>query len=188
LVYNGIPIDRFFIGEQKKEPIAITVGGIKSSNLKRKGIETFVKAANYLPEVKFVVIGKIIDNSINYLKSIASDNVEFTDFVTDNELLKWYQKAKVYVQPSAHEGFGVTVAESMLCECIPVVTKKFALPEIVGKTGFYIPFGDPKATAQIILQALKVSSENGQKARERIQKNFSLKKRKEKLISIINNI
>ena len=76
------------------------------------------------PDAEFIIIGKHCDNSIKYLKSVASNNVRFTNFVSNEELLKWMQEAKIYVQISSHEAFGLSLAESMLCECIPVVTKR----------------------------------------------------------------
>ena len=136
-----------------------------------------MKSAKFLLEVKFVVIGKFIDRSIDYLRSIASPNVEFTGKVVDEELLEWYQRAKVYVQASAHEGFGMAVAESMLCGCIPVVTPRYALPEVVGNCGFYVPYGDEKATTEAIKKALAAPEEMRKKARERIRNLFSIEKR-----------
>jgi len=188
LIYNGIPLNRFPHSELDKENIVITVGSIKRSNLKRKGIEIFVKSAKYLPEVRFIVIGKFIDDAINYLKSVAPPNVEFTGFASDKELVEWYQRAKVYVQVSAHEGFGITVAESMLCGCIPVVTKRFALPEVVGDCGFYVPYGDEKATAEAIKKALNAPDELRKKVRERIMNNFSIEERAAKLMKLIEEI
>jgi len=188
LIYNGVSIEEFVPGDYDKEKIAITVGIIKWSNLKRKGIETFVKTAKYLPDVSFVVIGKFADDSIDYLKPIASSNVEFTGFVSDKELLDWYQRAKVYVQASAHEGFGITVGEAMLCKCIPVVTDRFSLPEVVGDTGFYVPYEDVKATAEMIKKALEAPEEKGKMARERIIKLFTIEKREKKLEKSIRKL
>jgi glycosyltransferase involved in cell wall biosynthesis len=185
VIYNGVPIENFPRGTMKKEMMAITVGGIKWSNLKRKGIEPFIKTAKYLPDVPFIIIGKPVDDSIDYLKSIAPSNVKFTGYVQKNELLQYLQKAKVYVQPSFHEGFGVSVAEAMLCECIPVVTKRFALPEVVGDTGYYVPFDDAEKTALAIKNALNSPQKSGFKARKRIIENFSLKYREEKLVELI---
>jgi glycosyltransferase involved in cell wall biosynthesis len=148
----------------------------------RKGREVFVKAAKLLPDTKFVVIGKFTDDSIEHLRLLASDNVHFTGFVSDEDLLKWYQRAKVYVQPSAHEGFGITVAESMLCECIPVVTDRFALPEVVGDTGFYSIYDNVEKTAEGINEALHASQRLAEKARERVIKSFSLERREERLV------
>lgn len=157
----------------------ITVGGVSRSNLRRKGLETFVKSASLVPEARFVVIGKYQDDSIDSLKSIASPNVSFTGFVDDSDLLQWYQKAKVYVQVSAYESFGMSLAEAMLCQCVPVVSERGALPEVVGETGYYASFEDEKATAEAIKSAL--NSDRGLLARRRIQTLFPQSRREEAL-------
>jgi len=185
LIYHGVDYNRFR-PKGEKENIAITVGSINKINIKRKGIETFVKAARYLPDRKFVVIGGYKHESLQYLKSFATPNVEFTGFLSDDELLKYYQKAKVYVQVSAHEAFGLSLAEAMLCECVPVVTDRAAIPEVVGDTGFYVPYDDPKATAKAVKKALR--SDKGKEARRRIKNKFPLEKREEELVRIIRKI
>jgi len=187
LIYNGIPLEKFAARNSDKEAIAITVGTVKWSNLRRKGIETFVKTAQYLPNTPFVVVGKFGDDSIAYLKSIALSNVEFTGFVSDKELLGYYQKAKIYCQLSYHESFGIAPAEAMLCRCIPVVTGRFALPEIVGDTGFYVEYGDEKATAEAIKKALDASDDLGEKARQRIKEMFPMERREKEITRIIEN-
>ena len=179
VIYNGIDIKRFQ-AEGEKEDLVITVGGVSRSNLLRKGLEIFVKSASLVPEARFVVIGKEQDDSINSLRSIASPNVSFTGFVTDQELLLWYQRARVYVQASAYESFGMSLAEAMLCECVPVVTEKGALPEVVGDTGFYVAYEDEQATARGIKEALR--SNKGVYARRRIEDLFSLARREKALI------
>ena len=192
MIYNGVYVDKFKrTGDDgkavpKTENLVITVGGIDWSTSKRKGIETFVKSAKLVPEANFVVIGNHIDDSIDYLKSIATPNVKFTGFVSDEELLRWYQQAKVYVQASAYESFGISVAEAMLCECVPVVAKRGALPEVGGGTWFYVPYGDPEATAEAIKKALK--SEKGHEAKERVTKMFPLERREKELKEIMQDI
>ena len=185
LIYNGVDCQRFF-PKGKKEKIVLTVGNVQHGNLKRKGLETFVKTATFLPDFKFILVGKFMDDSIEYLRSIAAENVEFTGFVEFEKLSEFYQKAKVYVQVSAHEAFGLSLAEAMLCECVPVVTRRGAIPEVAGENGFYVDFDNPQKTAAAILQAM--NSEKGKEARQHILKNFCLKEREEKIVKAINEI
>ncbi|MGF3555214.1 MAG: glycosyltransferase [Thermoplasmatota archaeon] len=189
MVYNGVDTTKFKPSNYKEKNLIITVGAINWNNLKRKGIETFVRTAKYLQECCFVVIGKYIDNSIDYLKSIASENVVFTGFVSESELIKWYQKANVICQLSYHEAFGHAPAEGMACGCIPVITKEInAMSEIIGNAGFYVSFGDEKETAEAIKKALNASDEARKKARERIIEMFSMEEREIKLTTIIENM
>lgn len=187
-LYIGCDSEKFLI-KGKKENIVLTVSGVKKNNLKRKGIEFFVKIAKNFPNIKFVLVGKILDNSIQYLKSIASENIKFTGYLNDNQLIDLYQKSKVYCQLSYQEGFGLSLAEAMLCGSIPVVNRRGAIPELAGDIGFYIDnFEDEKKTIGAIKKALNSSTELGVKARNWIISNYSIKIRENKLIQIINNI
>ena len=179
LVYNGVDTERFK-PSGNKENLVITVGGVSHGTINKKRFDVFVAASEYLTDVQFVMIGKILDDSIKKLRSKASRNVKFTGYVSDESLLRYYQKAKVYCQLSTQESFGVALAEAMSCGCVPVVTRKYSLPEIVGDTGFYAPYNDAEATADAIREAL--TSEKGLKARARIEKHFSSKTREKKLI------
>lgn len=187
VVYLGI--DKFNLTHSTykyKEDLVLTVGYVKSSNLQRKGLKTFVEAAKYLPDTNFVLIGPHMDDSINYLKSIASANVKFTGYVSDAELLNYYTKAKVYVQVSAHEGFGVAMAEAMSFECVPVVTDRGAIKEVVGDTGFYVEYGNPEQTAKAVEKAL--NSNKGKNAKDRIGTKFAVELREVKIIGILNSL
>ena len=164
----------------------VTTGNVIKSNLTRKGLETFVKSARFLPEADFVLIGRHMDDSIDYLKAIATSNVKFTGYVSLDKLIDYYQRAKVYVQVSAHEAFGIALGEAMLCECVPVVTDRGALPEVVGDTGFYVPYGEPEATAEAISKALNCGK--GKEAGERIKEMFPPEKRERELVMEIEEL
>jgi glycosyltransferase involved in cell wall biosynthesis len=184
VVYGCNAIDcNYFRPSGEKEDLVITVGFIDSSNIKRKGFETFIRAAKYLQDTKFMLLGKRLDDSVKYLESIAPANVTIGD---DTDLLKWYQKAKVYCQLSYYESFGVCLVEAMSCECVPVVTNKGALPEVAGDVGFYVTYGDPENAAEAIKKALK--SGKGGAARERVETSFSVEARRGEFIEEIEKL
>jgi glycosyltransferase involved in cell wall biosynthesis len=188
LIYNGVDTNVFKPDGEKESNLILTVGFVNWDNISRKGIETFVKAAKYLPDLRFVIIGKHLDKSIDYLKSIGTKNVVFTGFVSHEELLQWYQKATVICQLSYYEAFGIAPVEGMACGCIPVVTKeRSGMPEFIGDYGFYVPFGDEKATAEAIKKAVDNQEIFSDKIRERITKMFSLQIRENQLIDMIKN-
>jgi len=74
----------------------------------------------------------------------------------------------------------------MACGCVPVVTDRGALPEVVGDTGFYVQYGDGKATAEAIGNAL--ISDREAIARKRIEDMFSLREREKVLIELIEKL
>lgn len=172
-----------YIPRGEKKRMALTVGNVTKQNMKRKGLETFVRAAKYLPDVPFVMIGSIKKDVKKDLDPILSPNVRITGYVEDNELLGYFQKSRVYVQVSAHEGFGCSMAEAMLCECYPVVTERGGIPEVVGDTGAYVRYEDPEGTAEAIAKAL--DSGDGAKARKRIATEYPIEKREKKLVKVI---
>lgn len=180
LVYNCVDTEKFKPSGVKENLVMTVASEISHDTVKIKGLDTFLKASVYLPDVQFILVGNFSDNSIEYLKKMRDPTVKFTGYLRHEVLLAHYQKAKVYCQLSTHESFGVALAEAMSCSCVPVVTRKYALPEVVGDTGFYAPYNDPKATAEAIRKALE--SEKGMQARERVKEHFSLRTREKKLI------
>ena len=185
LIYNGVP--EYDVSNIEKEKMAITVGAVNWENLKRKGLESFVLSAKYHPSVPFVLIGRWCDDSIDRLRSMATSNVIFTDYVTERELKDFYKQAKVYVQASYHESFGVALAEAMMHQCIPVVSFRYALPEVAGDTGYYVYGLNPKELADRIQNALN-GAKTGEGAREHILNNFTLAQREDRLVSAIRGV
>lgn len=184
-VYNGIDTD-VFSPRGRKEEVVLTVCVISAANVRVKGLDTFIEAARYLPEVRFVLLGRVIDDAFETLNQDVPSNLEIITSPSQDEILQWYRRAKVYCQLSYRESFGVALAEAMSCECIPVVTDRGALPEVVGNQGFVVPYGDTQATVDAISKAL--TSDIGSAARERVCEAFSMERRAEKLHQIIASL
>ena len=173
-----------FDGEKEDFVITACIGN-SWNRARLKGLDTFVKLAKFLPDVKFLMFG-IRGDALKKLQDIAPSNVEFIDPLSQNELMLYYQKAKVYCQLSMREGLPNALCEAMLCECVPVGTERGGIPTAIGDTGFYVPYGDPKATAGAIKEALR--SKKGKEARERIKKMFPIERREKEIVDIISQI
>ncbi len=155
--------------------------------MERKGIRPFVKAASLLPGYKFIQAGCWIDNSIETLKANASANVEFLGYISDQQLMKLYERSIIYLQPSLHEGFGMSVAEAMMAGCIPVVTGFGALPEVTGKYAVKIK----TLNAEGIMEALESVVDypySPLEIQEHIRQTFTIAKRKELLNQCLNTL
>ncbi len=170
----------------KKENIVLTICYISSGNIKRKGLETFINSAKFFPKTKFLIVGKDMDGSIKRLKNTAPPNVSIISEFSPEDLIHYMQRAKVYAQLSSMESFGAALAETMLCECVPVATDRGNLPELVGDTGFYCEYEDIHSTVEAIKKAL--NSENGRRSRQRIKTLFSLDKREKEIVSTIKHL
>ena len=171
-------------GEKEDLTISVSVGDTWN-RARLKGLDVFVESAKFLPEINFMVIG-IQGEALEKLQYIAPPNVDFVNPLPQDELISYYQRAKVYCQLSMREGLPNALCEAMLCECVPVGTNRYGIPTAIGDTGFYVHHGDPKATAGAIKEALR--SEKGKEARERIKKMFPIARREKEIVDIISQI
>jgi len=185
VLHLGVP-DPFGEDAPAKERAALTVGAIDRTTLVQKGQLPFVRAARELPDVSFVFAGKWLDDSVEELKAQATANVEFTGWLSDEDLLALYRRSAVYVQASRHEGFGLAVAEAMLAGCVPVVMNVTAMPEVVGDAGVLIESQRPEDVAEGIRQALGLGPDAARRARERILTSFPMERRRSGILQVVD--
>ncbi len=185
LIPLGLDPARYVAGEARDPSLVITTGGVNLSNLGRKGLEPFVRAAALLPERRFVVVGAWMDEAVELLRAMGGANVTFTGRVSHEEKVRWMSRASVVAQPSQHEAFGLSLAESMLCGCVPVVTDAGALPWVAGGTGEVVPTQDPAALAQAMERALATAPSRSAAARERILREFTVRRRADALEGLL---
>ncbi len=182
--YLGVDPREFSPAE--KEDIVVCVAHVSRENLARKGLRTFVDASRSVPEARFVLVGAHWDDTVENLRKVAGDNITFPGWLPGGRLRNLLARAKVYVQPSYTEGFGLALAEAMASGCVPVVTRSGAMPELVGETGYYINYGDNSGLAETIRQAL--ASAKGGEARMRAEQRFSIERRLEELRTVIGQL
>lgn len=184
VLYPGIDTNKFRPGGEKEE-LVMTVASGSGRIIGLKGLDTFVGAAALLPEVSFIIMG-LSGQDREELQSRPPENVLLCGYVSSEELVTLYQRARVYCQLSYRESFGMALAEAMACGCVPVVTERGAMPEVVGDTGYYVPFGNVQSAAEAIEKAL--SSKKGLEARMRVEEKFSLNRREKGLSSLLESV
>ncbi|MHC1573620.1 MAG: glycosyltransferase family 4 protein [Candidatus Syntropharchaeales archaeon] len=186
MIYNGVDTKRFRPAGDK-EDIVLSVGGVNRSNYVKKGIDHFMEAARALPEYQFRMVGGCSHDLIEDLRRRSPPNLVFTGYLDDAELLQEYQRASVYLQPSAHESFGVSVVEAMLCGCIAAVSDRYALPEVVGDAGKVFPYGNTEKMIEAIKSGLKADSVDRKRTRQRGEL-FSLERRERWLTEALSEM
>ncbi|MEW6614769.1 MAG: glycosyltransferase family 4 protein [Thermodesulfobacteriota bacterium] len=189
LIYHGFDHSTFKLlpGIIKQGNIVITVAHINEENYHRKGLKLFVDCANLMKDINFIIVGPSDLNTLNLLKNRAGSNVSFIGPQYGQNLIETLGKASVYVQASEWESFGCSVAEAMLCECVPVVSKRTGLPEVVGDAGYYLEYLSPQELADTIKTAL-VNPQVGKLARQRIIEHFPLEKRRKELLETTKSL
>jgi glycosyltransferase involved in cell wall biosynthesis len=187
VVHHGVPDPFGELPAGERERTALTVGIVDRRNVMRKGLGPFVEAARLLPDVDFVVAGRWDDDAAEELRRAAAANVTLTGWIDQEDLNERYRHASVYVQPSAHEGFGLSVAEGMLAGCIPVTTRAGALPEVVGDTGIQVDDQDVAELADAIRRALDRGDDARVAARRRVLDRFPLSMRREGVQALVTD-
>ena len=113
----------------------------------RKNIDKLVAAYKVLPRAlrerfPLVIIGAIGWNSDEIIGQIEEGVREGwvirPGFVSDEELVLFYQHTKLFVYPSAYEGFGLPVAEAMACGVPVIISNRTSLPEVANGTALII--------------------------------------------------
>lgn len=133
------------------ESFALYVGDLNFN----KNIPNLVKACK-IAGITLVIAGKqakeieemdLSHPELNHLKNIDWSNCLRLGFVSDNDLVKIYNLAKVYIQPSFYEGFGLPMVEALACKTPLVCAKTQCLVEILGRNFTYVDPNDPKSIA-----------------------------------------
>jgi glycosyltransferase involved in cell wall biosynthesis len=93
-----------------------------------------------------VIGGKATDQSGPWLKRIArpplSNCVKYIGYVEAAKRRELYEGAKLLVQPSFEEGFGLPVLEAMTVGVPVVAANRGALPEVLGDAGMLVDAED----------------------------------------------
>ena len=86
-----------------------------------------------------------------HLRSVDWSNVVRLGFVEDSDLVKIYNLAEVYAQPSFYEGFSLPPLQAVNCKTPVVLSKNQCHVEVFGDDFDYIDPNDPKSIADGIL-------------------------------------
>lgn len=101
--------------------------------------------------VKLVIVGKldpafpIIPNTVKELG--IEDRVLFTDFVSNQDLHRYFASADAFVFPSLAEGFGLPPLEAMASGTPVISSQAPPMPEILGTAATYF---NPRSTAAMV--------------------------------------
>ena len=185
VVYNGVNTDFFKAkADITKESIISICGSDNMARAKLKGVYHFIDIAKKKPEYNFILVG--IGNSImESVSSIAPNNLKILGSVNQEQLKLLYTKSLITCQFSTIESFGLAVAEAMSCGCIPVVSNKGGLKEVVGNTGYLV---DRNNYEQIITSIDAIYANHNNQSDNCIKHAislFSIAKRETTIISLL---
>lgn len=162
-IYHGKNEIFFYDKSVEKQDYILYVGSLNDT----KNFSAVLKAYNQLKCITTKLV-MVAPKSNNFILSIenekllknAYDNpmIEIIGYLAQEELLNYYQQARVFVFPSLHESFGFPVLEAMTCGTAVVCSNITALPEI-GKDA--VVYCDPYSVNDINEKITLVLKDSG---------------------------
>lgn len=195
--YHCFDERKYIFSDEPREYFLFTLTQLTKVNIERKKVYEIIKAFNKIknkfPGLKLKIAGGKSDNGFPELEKFVNDNgladdVLFLGRVSDEEKIELYRKCLIYVQPSDFEGFGMAIAEAMLCGAPVITSPAGALPEVVGDKALLVDANSINEIADSIDKLItdkefynKLHIEGA----ERIRNNFSYENRKSQIKKIL---
>ncbi len=129
----------------------------------RKNLVTLLEAYTQLRNERAIAEKLVIAGGRGWLYDAILEKVQtlelaseviFPGFVTDEEQALWYRAASVFVYPSLYEGFGLPVAEALVCGTPVVTSNVSSLPEAGANVALTVDPHNVEAMAQALYKAL----------------------------------
>lgn len=136
-------------------PFVMYTGGIDH----RKNIEGLIRGFSKLPAAlrrahQLVIVCSIQPESRRGLEKLVAqqgmskDEVAFTGFISEDDLLTLYNLCALFVFPSWHEGFGLPALEALRCGAPVIGANTSSLPEVIGwEEALFDPHSDDAIAA-----------------------------------------
>lgn len=159
-VPNGIDPELFVRNDKiKKDPLlVICVARIE-------GIKNQLNLVHALRNTKYklLIIGSAAPNQHSYYqecRKLATENISFLEHLPQEDLLQYYQSAKVHVLPSWFETTGLSSLEAAAMDCNIVITNKGDTVEYFADDAIYCDPSSPKDIYDAVKKA-SIINNNG---------------------------
>jgi glycosyltransferase involved in cell wall biosynthesis len=186
IVHCGVDLERFKPVEKKNDrvPVILSVSWLR----KIKGIEYLVEACAILKKrghsFRCMIIGggEERENIERMIQDCdLSDRVVIEGAHPRAKIVSLLGTADIFVLPSLSEGIPVALMEAMAMELPVVATRITGIPELVtdGESGFLVEPRNPEEIAgkvEKIFESPELGRRMGRKAREKVNREFDLKK------------
>ncbi|MBE6488554.1 MAG: glycosyltransferase family 4 protein [Methanosphaera stadtmanae] len=154
--YIGVDTEKFHPLNLRRENVVLSVG----TCIPPKGFDFLIKSIAQIPKAtrpKLIIVGNSSDQLwVDFLKQLAQEKeveLKILSMISDDELIRLYNKAKLVVYSPYLEPFGYVPLEAMACGTPVVGVKEGGVKETVlhNKTGL-LTQRDEKAFANAIIK------------------------------------
>jgi glycosyltransferase involved in cell wall biosynthesis len=143
VIYNGIDLKKYSrIKGKNKKNYLLFVGTLQP----RKNIVNLIKAYSYISDKideTLIIVGARgwrntpLREVIQELRDPVKRRINFKGYIAEEELVRLYREAKLFVLPSLHEGFCLPILEAMAAGTAVLTARRTAIPEIFGEAVLY---------------------------------------------------
>lgn len=141
-----------------KKPFLLSVATQEPRKNIQKLLDAFEQIQKRIPELQLVLTGKY-----GWGPGLRSaENVIWTGYVPDEDLVALYSGCRVFIYPSLYEGFGLPILEAMACGAPVVTSNNSSMAEIAKNAAILV---DPRSHTQLtraIEMILDLNMENYQ--------------------------
>ncbi|MCX6075089.1 MAG: glycosyltransferase family 1 protein [Campylobacterales bacterium] len=185
-VVYGAHSDIFENKLSQREHFALAVGSIDP----RKNLKNIIDIFANHTEYSLMIVGQ--QNKVFSSLSVddLSEDIKFTGYVSDEELVELYNRASLFIYPSFYEGFGIPPLEAQSCGCPVIASNVASLPEVCGDSVVYCnPYSveDIAEKIKMVLEDEALQNELRVKGFENI-KRFSWEESAKKIVDVIERL
>ncbi|MEE9152273.1 MAG: glycosyltransferase family 4 protein [Thermoplasmata archaeon] len=188
------------VHEMGDEALILYAGRIS----REKNLETLIKAFGEVSkhyEVKLAMVGgevPSVQEETEYRKNLISlasdigvgDDIIFTGWLDDSDLLDAYADADIFVNPSLAENFGLVLLEAG-ASSLPIVSSRVGIASDLLKDYQWLLFNSETELVSILnelLQNRNLCREIGASLRKRVEKEYTWEKTAERLEEIYETL
>ena len=185
-IHNGIDTEVFRPLEGKQsQPGKFRILGVASQWSSLKGLDDFIKLRSALPDDFEICLVGLDKKNIGTLPEGIKAISRTTDLA---ELVRLYNEADIYVNPTYADNFPTTNLEALSCGTAVITYRTGGSPEAVDeKTGIVVEQGDFNALVDAI-RSLKEKNLSAADCRQRAEALFDKRKCFDSYINLYNSI
>lgn len=152
VVHHGV-VPRAIPANVVRENIILCVGALQ----RRKNQIALLRAFRAAPaDWTLVLAGSQGYEAGDILREAAKspivDRIRITGYLSEEEVARWYARAKVFAFPSFDEGFGMPALEAMAAGIPVIAGNRSSLPEVCGNAALFVnPESDEELAAAVEL-------------------------------------
>jgi glycosyltransferase involved in cell wall biosynthesis len=159
VITNGLDPRRYHPDGSEPGPMILSLGRTERYKRLDVVVDAMPRIRAAVPNAHLVVVGRgdAVAGLQARVRALGLDDaVEFRGFVDEAEKVALYRGARVFVNPSEKEGWGLTVLEANACGTPVVASDVPGLRDAVlhDRSGLLAPFADVDATATAIIRVL----------------------------------